>query len=262
MGLLEGRLGHMPDSDDLADVRTMFGRTQVYDVEDDEGNVLRVLDVAGTWQSASYVDERWADLAFEYHRVFDRALGIPTPVRRALMLGGGALSYPKHMVVACPQAQLDVVEVDPQVVALAERWFLVDRLDQVQRSRLNVVCDDAVAFLRAAAQNGERYDLVVNDLFAAERPTRELMSPEGLGLVREVLHPEGIYVANVVSALKGMKARPLRKVKEALGLVFSQVEVVSLGADQPRVPDNNVVFATNGAYSLAEALLPSSSGAS
>ena len=116
MGLLEGRFGQMPDPSDHADVRTMFGRTQVYDVEDDEGCILRVLDVAGTWQSASYVDERWCDLAFEYHRVFDRAFAAPISIGHALMLGGGALSYPKHMVVACPQAQLDVVEVDPQVV--------------------------------------------------------------------------------------------------------------------------------------------------
>ncbi|MBQ9006439.1 MAG: hypothetical protein IJ092_08705, partial [Atopobiaceae bacterium] len=58
-------------------------------------------------------------------------------------------------------------------------------------------------------------------------------------------------VVNVVSALEGRKARPLHKVKGALDSVFSQVEVLPLGADDPRTPDNNVVFATTGRYELS-----------
>lgn len=252
MRLLDKLMGRREEPDAYADVATMFGRAQVYDVDDADGT-LRVLDIAGTWQSGTYLDERWADLAFWYHRLFDRAFQAPLDIRRALMLGGGALSYPKHVVVKT-SAVVDVVEIDPQVIDLAKEWFLLDRLDEDQRARLNVYCCGAMPFLREAVARKDRYDLIVNDLFAAETPTAELMAAEGLGLVRDLLSPEGIYVANVVSALKGRKARPLQQVKGALASVFSQVEVVALGSDAPRTPDNNVVFATNGAYALAEAV--------
>ena len=252
MSLLDRLFGGADDTN-YADVKTMFGRAQVYDVETNEGDLLRVLDIAGTWQSASYGDDRWADLAFGYHRVFDRAFLAPTEVRSTLMLGGGALSYPKHVVVKT-QASVDVVEIDPQVIELARTWFFLDRLTPGQMGRLNVICDDCLSFLRKAAEQGRRYDLVFNDLFAAERPTAELMVEEGVRLVHNVLSDEGIYVVNVVSALAGKKARPLHKVKGALGSVFSQVEVVPLGADDPHMPDNNVVFATNGSYELSDFL--------
>lgn len=240
------------DEGNYADVPTMFGRAQVYDVEDDSGDTFRVLDIEGTWQSASYVDDRWRELVFGYHQVFDRAFAAPVPLRRVLMLGGGALSYPKHVVAAHDDVQVDVVELDPKVTELARAWFCLDRLSDAQQARLQVHCADALAFLADAAAAGTRYDLVVNDLFAAEAPTAELMAPAGLALVREVLAPEGLYVANVVAALKGRKKRPLRMVQEALAHTFSQVEVVSLGADDPRTPDNNVVFATSGGYALSE----------
>ena len=252
MSFLE-RLFGGKDDENYADVATMFGRAQVYDVMNDDRDFLRVLDIAGTWQSASYVDERWADLAFGYHRIFDQAFGAPVDIRRALMLGGGALSYPKH-VVARTEAQVEVVEIDPIVISLAQEWFFLDRLSAAQRKRLSVTCSDALVYLEKSKEAGRRYDLVVNDLFAAERPTAGFMSRKGLELVRDVLTPGGIYVANVVSALTGRKARPLQLVEEALESVFLQVEVVSLGADEPRTPDNNVVFATCGDYSLADVL--------
>lgn len=252
MGLLDKLLGHEPDPDNYADVQAMFGRAQVYDVETEDGSVLRILDIDDTWQSATYVDERWSELAFPYHQVFDRALALQD-VTEVLMLGGGALSWPKH-VVTHTDARVDVVEIDPQVIDLAHMWFLLDKLTDEQQARLSIHCTDAMAFLEDAAAQGHHYDLVVNDLFAAEEPLAALMTAEGTALLKAILKPGGTYVANVVSALKGCKKRPLHRVKGALQSNFSQVEVVSLGADEPRIPDNNVVFATNGDYALSSVL--------
>lgn len=252
MDLLDKLLGHELDPDNYADVQTMFGRAQVYDAETDDGSILRILDIDDTWQSATYVDERWSELAFPYHQVFDRALALEN-VTDVLMLGGGALSWPKH-VVTHTSTRVDVVEIDPQVIDLARTWFLLDRLTEGQQTRLCVHCTDAMTFLEDAAAHRRHYDLIVNDLFAAEEPLAALMTAEGATLLKSVLNPEGIYVANVVSALKGRKKRPLQRVKGALQSSFSQVEVVSLGADEPRIPDNNVVFATNGDYTLSSVL--------
>ena len=252
MNLFDKLLGI--DDADLVNVKTMFGRTKVYDVRDGDGRIVRVLEVNGTWQSAAYADHSHDDLAFPYHRIFDRALNAPGEVTRALMLGGGALAYPKHLVTHLPEVRVDVVEIDPQVIGLAKEWFFFDRLTADEQARIHITCGDAVSFLRDAVERGERYDLVANDLFAAKKPTAALMSADGLSLVKRSLTDEGIYVANVISALTGYRAKPLRTVQGALERVFSQVEVIAPGRDQPRMPDNNVVFATNASFSLADAL--------
>ncbi len=254
MSLLNKLLGNEDDAD-YVDTKTMFGRTKVYDVETDEGVLLRVLDVRGTWQSAAYVDEGNDKLAFGYHQVFDQAFNAPVDITRSLMLGGGALTYPRHVVSCRDALKVDVVEIDPQIIQLAERWFFLDRLSPTQRKRLRVICGDAVQFLKDAVADGLSYDLIVNDLFAAREPTEALMSEAGLKLIHKALTSEGIYVANVVSAIRGRNAKPLQSVLDALEAVFSQIEVVSLGEDEPYSVDNNVVFATNGHYSLDDAVL-------
>lgn len=235
---------------DLADVPTLFGRAQVYETTDGEGDLLRVLDVDGTWQSAAYVDERWSELAFRYHRLFAGVFWLGAPIERALMLGGGAFSFPTYVLMHRPGVQADVVEIDPAIIELARRWFFLDRLMPAQRARLNVVCGDAVAHLERCVATNRRYDLVVNDLFAAQEPTEYLMTGEGAQLLKQVLAPGGIYLANVVSALRGRRAKPLRSVRSALQGHFGTVVTIPLGAGEPRSPDNNVVIATDGDYPL------------
>ena len=245
--------GLAEDPANLAELPTMFGRTQVYDAEDDDGTLLRVLDVDGSWQSASYLGERWSELAFGYHRVFNVALSMNPRATRALVLGGGAFSYPKYLLTHQPQLHVDVVEIDPAINELAQQWFFLDRLSPAERMRLNAICEDAPTYLASYAERAEtgdapRYDLIVNDLFAAEMPTAALMKPAGLAQAKRALAPDGIYVANVVSALKGKRAKPLREVVGALMSTFSDVRVIPLSTDEPRVPDNNVVLAWCGPY--------------
>ncbi len=242
------------DDGNLASVDTMFGHATVYDLELEDQHILRVLDINGYWQSACYVDDPTGKLAFGYHEVFDRAFGSPLAMPRMLMLGGGALSYPRHVVVTHPNTTVNVVEIDPQVINLAKQWFLLDGLTDEQRSRLRVTCTDAISYLEQAARTGEKFDFIANDLFAAEVPSSALMNPEGLALIRSILNPQGIYAANVIAAIEGRESKPLRQVQDALGSLFSQVETISLGEDEPHECDNNVVFASNGNFSLAEAL--------
>ncbi|MBM6988046.1 MAG: hypothetical protein I3I99_00355, partial [Olsenella umbonata] len=54
----------------VASADTMFGPTQVVDVHDASGAPVRVLEVDGTWQSATYLDDSWCELVFPYHRLF------------------------------------------------------------------------------------------------------------------------------------------------------------------------------------------------
>lgn len=104
----------------VASADTMFGPTQVVDVHDASGAPVRVLEVDGTWQSATYLDDSWCELVFPYHRLFAHAMeAMARQPRRVLMLGGGGYAFPKYLVAHDPDVRVDVVEVDPAVSRLA-----------------------------------------------------------------------------------------------------------------------------------------------
>lgn len=256
-------------------VPSMFGEARVFSVVDDDGGTLRVLGVEGTVQSATYLGERCADLPFGYLRAFDRALGAGGAASRVLAVGGGGCSYPKHVLAARPGSRVDVVEVDPTMLALAWRYFFLEKAARdcgaLDGGRLGLVCADGRAYLddlaqalsapagtaergRLAARGrgrygacfGEPYDVVALDAFGAGSHVRGLMSVEAARSIRGCLRPGGVLVANVVAAVQGPGAGPLRSYMRTLGEVFAHVWAVPLGQGEELLePDNVVVLATD-----------------
>lgn len=228
----------------VASARTMFGRARVVDMHDSDGVPVRVLEVSGTWQSATYLDEGWAELVFPYHRLFADAigeLGIASP--RALMLGGGGYAFPKYLVAHNEAATVDVVEVDPAVSELARRYFLLDRLGE-GTSRLRTYNEDARAFLESG-RGRAAYDVIANDCFGARVPASGLATVEATRAIAARLVPGGVYLSNVVSALEGRHSQLLRDVCATLATTFAHVCVIPCSPDDPDLEDNNVVVATN-----------------
>ena len=88
--------------------RTMFGPALTYATAGPDGDAVRVLSVGGAFQSAAYLDGR-PDAPFAYLRAFDAMLDAGVPVRRVLMLGGGAFAYPRHLLARRPDVRLDAV---------------------------------------------------------------------------------------------------------------------------------------------------------
>lgn len=235
--------------------KTMSGTLRVYEVEYDDGEPVRVMNVRGTYQSATYLDEDCYELVFGYHRAYNRLFEADRygfEAHRALMLGGGGFSYPKYLVSHYPELAVDVVEIDPAVVAIAHRWFYLDRLceefDLEQTGRLRVFTQDARAYLEEADCS---YDVIVNDCFDARIPVMSLATREAARLVHSRLNPGGMYLTNVISALRGPEAKLLHRVMATLQGEFAHVHVVSGSEAFPRLVDNYVVIATDGDYRFA-----------
>ena len=227
--------------------RTAAGWTTVHDDTHAIGERIRVLHVAGTYQSATFLDERWADPVFPYHALFDHAFDAwPTAEgpKSIVVLGGGGYAVPKHLVMHHPELDLiEVVEIDPAIERIARRHFFLDRLAEAERTgRLRLHVGEARAWLKRADR---RYDIIVNDCFFGLEPEGRLMSASAARLVHQRLTQSGRYLTNVVSALEGPDARTLYGVIEALQGAFAHVWVYPCGADDPTSPENNVVIASD-----------------
>lgn len=229
---------------------TKGGLTIVHDDTHVVGQRIRVLEVAGTYQSATYLDERWAEPVFRYHWLFDHLFEAwpdgsgPTSVA---LLGGGGYAVPKHFVAHHPEiARLDVVELDPAIERIARRHFFLDRLEErfhaEAQGRLRLHVGDAHAWLAGTDQT---FDAIVNDCFLALDPVSSLMTVGAAELIHARLTPGGLYLANVVSALEGPDARTLNLAVSALSQAFEHVWVYPCSPNQPALEDNNVVIASD-----------------
>ena len=76
-----------------------FGEAAVYAMPAEDGSLVRMLNVGGVLQSATYLDERWATCPFAYLRSFDHLFEAalseapdPLVVNRVLMLGGAGFA--------------------------------------------------------------------------------------------------------------------------------------------------------------------------
>ena len=227
-------------------VRGRFGTTEVVEATWDDGRPVRLLVVDGTLQSAAYADEGWCDPVFDYYVLFDLAFEACPGARDLLMLGGGGLGYPRHLLAERPEVSLDVVEADPAVIRLARRHFYLDRLLR-ERGRAHlpgphVVCADALGFLEGTRR---RYDAILCDCFAAGEAPSELAGPEAAALYLDHLAPGGAFLANVVSAVEGPRARPLLGLAGALASAgFARVFAVGVMPGREAEEDNVMLLAT------------------
>lgn len=232
-------------------VSTRFGPARVFETVGPDGDDIRVLEVAGAFQSAAYADGR-PDAPFAYLRAFDDAFDAGVPLGRALMLGGGAFACPRHLLARHGALRLDVVEVDPAIVALArERFFLADA-ERAHGDRLRVIVDDALVYLRVNVEApGEAagrvaYDLIMNDAFCGADPEEGLLAPEALALVRANLAPGGLYLANVVVSDSPAGGAALLEAGRALARSFAWVGVIPCADEGFSAQDNYLLAATDG----------------
>lgn len=225
---------------------TKFGQARIYQVEDDDGSPVRLLDVGGIVQSGTYVDERYADLVFEYLKRYDIAFLTGRPIQRICVLGCGGYDYPEHLIAHHDHVIVDAVEIDPAITDLAHRFFFLDRIIEEYRTeetdRLNLICRDALAHLQV---EGPDYDVIVNDTFDAGTPPAHLTGKTFAQAAHDRLSDGGVFLTNIVSALEGPGSSFLHEQVDMLGAVFKHVYVFPCDPDNLTEPDNVIVAATD-----------------
>lgn len=239
----------------LASPQTMFGSALVYEQTDEQGDRVRFLSVNGLKESATYLDERWNELVFDYTERYNLMFAAGIPLPQVLMIGGGGYSYPKYLMTHQNDILLDVVEVDPDITALAREFFYLDLLEAelaaTAPGRLSLICAEGRTFLEERAHDAQmaRYGAILNDSFAAGVPAPSLTTVEAAQAIRECLVPGGLYLANVVSSLEGSRAQFLQAEVKTLAQVFAHVHVIPVSDfGIGFVPDNMMVIATDGVY--------------
>lgn len=111
--------------------------------------------------------------------------------KRVLVIGLGGGVIPTAMRRIDSGLRIDVVELDPAVVAVAKRYFGF-REDPSLRTFIG----DGRVFVRWQARAGVRYDLIVIDAYERVYVPEHLMTREFIGEVKSLLAPGGVVASN------------------------------------------------------------------
>jgi spermidine synthase len=174
----------------IFDSPSEFGRVRV--VERRDGLRYLVTGEGRARQSAIYPG-RPLHLELEYTRVGAIGLALIPPDGRILFVGLGGGAMPMYARSVLPDARIDVVEIDPVIVRVAQQYFGFE-----SDARMLVHTGDGRAFIENAP--AARYDLIVLDAFSDDEVPFALTTRQFLGAVRRSLAPDGVVASNLWTA--------------------------------------------------------------
>ena len=119
---------------------------------------------------------------------------VRAPVRKALVLGAGAGTTAKCLALDYPQADIDAVDLEPDLEMIGRKFF---RLDQAAFSRVRFHGMSAEEFLKTVRPGS--YDFIFDDLFDGfQHVPDSARTPDHLDTLRSALPPTGICVKNLI----------------------------------------------------------------
>jgi len=161
---------------------------------------MRLSDPHG--RGLPYAD--YIDLAFLYN----------PDIRSVLVIGLGGGTIPKRFVRDYPKVTVDAVEIDPDVIKIAARYF-----DVKPQARLRISESDGRQFLR---RSKAKYDLIVLDAYYADTVPFFLCTKEFFQIVQDHLSSNGVFVNNTIGTLSGSKSKFFRSVYRTMKEVFGR----------------------------------------
>lgn len=203
------------------------------------GQMTRLLmtDPRG-YQSGVYATGN-KDLVFDYtQRMADAVANAPKKERIAI-IGGGVFTLPEYLAKKYPNAQIDVIEIDPQLERIAKDYFYYQ-----PQPNITVYAQDARAFLRQVP--AAKYDLVLVDAYNSDSAVPfSLGTREYTADIKRVLAERGSVVANLIGATTPQCMPALASLHSSYTHNFEHAFVGQVAAIDPGAKQNLIAVYAN-----------------
>jgi spermidine synthase len=143
----------------------------------------------------SIVDLKDPDnMPVSYTRMMPAVLLYAQTIRRILMVGLGAGSISTYLGRVMPDVHIDVVELDPGVIAAGKKYFGLQETDNV-----HFIESDGRVCLNC---NKDLYDIIFLDAYRELGVPFHVLTKEFYALVKQRLAPGGAVASNVIANTK------------------------------------------------------------
>jgi spermidine synthase len=128
----------------------------------------------------------------EYSRMVFASLAFVQQPQHILVIGLGGGIIPSTFAEYFPSAQIDVVEIDSEIVEVAEDFF-----NFRPSARMSIIVADGRVYVRQAKYKGIKYDIIVLDAFNGSYIPSHLTTKEFLQEVFFIVKDGGCVVSNI-----------------------------------------------------------------
>ncbi len=167
-------------------------------------------------------------LEYEYIRVYEEFVRWQAKKRKsfkALFIGGGGYTIPRYIEAKYPTAEMDVVEIDPEVTRVVHRYLGVSERTKIRSHNM-----DGRWFVMNCKEKGS-YDFVFGDAFNDLSIPYHLTTKEFAMQLKDLLKPDGLLLANVIDSMRKGQFMPsyIRTLEEVFGK--GNVHLITLSDD-------------------------------
>jgi spermidine synthase len=168
----------------LETIRTAVNRLTL----NSRGRAVRLSSPIGTY---SVYDPRRLFTGYSWDCLSLAGKMLASPPRQILLLGMGGGTVARQCRALHPDARIDAVEIDREVIRVARQYF------HLPRTQVRVVRADSVEFVSRAAAG--TYDLILDDVWADDATfIKPLFAVTGYAArMRVLLRPRGAYAVNL-----------------------------------------------------------------
>lgn len=147
--------------------------------------------VEGSRQSGKYIEYLWKDV-FRFFKI--RKL---SNISHILVLGVGGGNVIYLVKKYFPDASIDAVDIDPEIVLIGKKYFHLDSLTNTV-----FYIQDAKQFVTKMVKKHASYDLIIVDVFIGRHVPEFVTSDTFLSEVKHLLSPQGALLINYLRELE------------------------------------------------------------
>ena len=171
-------------------------------------------------------------LEYEYIRIYEEIVRWQVDKRKSLktlFIGGGGYTFPRFIEAKYPGAEIDVVEIDPEVTRVVHQYLGV-----AKGTRIRSFNEDGRWFVMNCKEKG-KYDFIFGDAFNDLSIPYHLTTQEFATQLKALLKPDGLFLANVIDSFKVGQFMPsyIRTLEEVFGK--GNVHLLILSSDYDHI---------------------------
>jgi spermidine synthase len=145
---------------------------------------------------------------------------------KTLLIGGGGYTFPRFIEARYPNAEIDVVEIDPVVTQVSQKYLGISLTSKIQTFN-----EDARWFVMNR-KGEEKYDFIFEDAFNDLSIPYHLTTKEFAIQLKGLLKKDGLLLTNVIDRFEKGSFLPsyIRTLEEVFGK--GNVHLITLGPFQ------------------------------
>lgn len=171
-------------------------------------------------------------IEYEYIRMYEEMVRWQAKKRgsfRSLFLGGGGYTFPRFIGTKYPNAETDVVEIDPEITRAAQKHLGLSGYPKIRTFN-----EDGRWFVMNRREK-EKYDFIFGDAFNDLSVPYHLATKEFAMQIKNLLKPDGMLLVNVIDNFQKGAFLPsyIRTLEEVFGK--GNIYLLTLSSDYDHI---------------------------